>query len=88
MLKCGPVTETGWSVSVEKTHNEQVASNPIPCTSDGEMLCSVRARRTTEQTWCQMSVVDCSFNSLARFMSIGGGYHGEVSYIVPVLGLP
>ena len=60
----GPVTDTGSSVSWEKTAREQVASKPIPRTVDGLMLCWFSARWTDEQIHRQMSFVDCSYRIL------------------------
>ena len=40
----GPVTDTGSSVSWEKTASEQVASKPIPRIVEGSILLWLRAR--------------------------------------------
>ena len=39
LSKLGPVTETGSSVSWEKTAREQVASKAMPRIVEGSMLC-------------------------------------------------
>lgn len=44
LLKSGPVTGTGSSVSWVKTAREHVASNPMPRTVEGSMLCCDKAR--------------------------------------------
>ena len=60
LSKLGPVTETGSSVSCEKTAREQVASKAMPRIVLGSMLCWFRIRCTELQIHRHMSVVDCS----------------------------
>ena len=61
LVKSGPVTETGSSVSWVKTQREQVASKPRPLTFSGATPEEARTRRTQAQMQFQMSVVDCSW---------------------------
>ncbi len=60
LSKLGPVTDTGSSVSSEKTAREQVASKAMPLIVRGSMLCWFKIRWTEEQIHLQMSFVDCS----------------------------
>ena len=89
LSKLGPVTETGSSVSWEKTAREQVASKAIPRIVPGLILCWFKIRCTEEQMHRHMSFVDCSYIKDQSFPKrYSHGRVGQRSYVIALLGLP